>query len=269
MNPTSVLRIGRATLVLALLFASATSLWADSFDHSLFDALLKKHVKDGLVNYDGFKAAPEFRTYLASLDRVRVEKLDANERLAFWINAYNAFTIELINKYNERQSIRNINKTLGLSLKGPWREPIVLVGGIKRHLDNVEHDIIRKQWKEPRIHFALVCAAIGCPPLRSEAYTGASLDAQLDDQARAFLLRSPQKNRVDVVKRIVYGSPIYTSYYREDFGSADAAIGRYLSRFFPSGPEKELLLSGRFQLVSTDYDWTLNRQLRSTLPRTP
>ncbi len=133
-------------------------------------------------------------------------------------------------------------------------------GGRFYDLDEVEHQIIRTQWKEPRIHFALVCAAMSCPPLRSEAYTGSRLEAQLDDQARVFLLRSPAANRVDVETGTVYGSSIYVEYYCEDFGGTDVAIARYLARFYPDGREKELLLSGRARLVATVYDWTLNSQ---------
>lgn len=232
----------------------------EAFDHSAFDALLEAHVVDGMVDYDAFAKAPAFKTYLDSLGAADPARLDDRERLAYWINVYNAFTIELINRHHERASIRNINKTLGVALKGPWHEKLVRAGGQVYHLDNVEHDIIRKQWKEPRIHFALVCAAMSCPLLRSEAYTGAKLEAQLDDQARRFLLRSPAQNHVDVKTGTVYGSPIYVQYYREDFGQTDAAITAYLAGFFPEGPEKQLLLSGRAKLVATEYDWTLNSQ---------
>ena len=171
-----------------------------------------------MVDYDAFKG-PDFKAYLASLDKADPATLDDKERLAFWINVYNAYTIELINKHNERDSIRNINKALGfIKGYGPWKEQLVKAGGKVYHLDNVEHDIIRKQWNEPRIHFALVCAAMGCPPLRSEAYTGARLEDQLQDQAVEFLVRTPDQNRVDVKTGTVYGSPIYVKYYPEDFG---------------------------------------------------
>jgi Protein of unknown function, DUF547 len=248
----------RVFLALAFM-ASAPAAWSATFDHSAFDALLRKHVVEGMVDYDAFKASPEFPKYLGALSKADPAALDDQERLAYWINVYNAYTIELINSHQERVSIRNINKTLGIAAKGPWHELLVKAGGQVYHLDNVEHGIIRKQWKEPRIHFALVCAAMSCPPLRSEAYTGAKLEGQLSDQARKFL-GSPAKNRIDLNSATVYGSPIYASYYREDFGSSDRAIGKYLSQFYPEGAEKQLLLSGRFKLIPTDYDWTLNSQ---------
>ena len=242
--------------------ASAASSGAETFDHSAFDGLLRKHVVQGMVDYDAFKG-PDFKAYLAALDKADPAKLDSKERLAYWINVYNAYTIELINKHDERNSIRNINKTLGVAAKGPWHEKLVKAGGKVYHLDNVEHDIIRKEWKEPRIHFALVCAAMGCPPLRSEAYTGAKLEEQLADQSKKFLTETPAKNRVDVKTGTVHGSMIYVKYYKEDFGGTDASVGKYLAGFYPEGPEKQLLSSGKFKLVETDYDWTLNSQVKA------
>lgn len=124
-----------------LLCAAATGAGL-SFDHSEFDTLLKAHVADGMVDYDAFAAAPAFKAYLERLARFDPARLPAAERLAYWINVYNAYTIELINRHGERNSIRNINKTVGLKLKGPWREELVAVGGRRYHLDNVEHDIM-------------------------------------------------------------------------------------------------------------------------------
>ncbi len=234
-------------------------------DHAPFDALLRRHVVDGLVDYDAFARAPEFRRYLDALAVTDPAALPPDERLAFWINAYNAYTIQLINKHGERRSIRNINKSFGLvSAYGPWREKLANVGGRAYGLDEIEQGIIRKEFREPRIHFALVCAAMGCPPLRSEAYAGRRLDAQLDDQARTFLLKSPAKNRVDVATGTVHLSPIFVGFrdYIKDFGGSEAAVGRYIARYFPQGPERQLLESGNFTVVKTSYDWTLNSQER-------
>jgi len=231
-----------------------------TFDHSLFDQLLRAHVSpDGLVDYDAFGSSPDFQPYLAALSEASLEFLPDSERLAFWINAYNAYTIELINRHGERESIRNINKTLGLfGGKGPWKERLAETAGKAWTLDEIEQEIIRKQFSEPRVHFALVCAALGCPPLRNEAYVGESLDRQLDEQARAFLLDSPEKNRVDSEKGVVYLSPIF-DWYREDFPAGSAGLGGFLLRFHPPGAARDLLQSGQFRVESTDYDWTLNR----------
>lgn len=254
--------VRRIALALALVAIPAQLARAQprTFDHGAFDRLLRAHVERGMVDYDAFAASPEFPRYLARLAAFDPATLGRADQLAFWINAYNAYTIQLINKHEERGSIRNINKTFGVKGYGPWKEKLAKVGGTAYGLDDIEQGIIRKRYDEPRIHFALVCAAIGCPPLRSEAYTGVRLDAQLDDQARAFLLRSPAKNRVDVASRTVHLSPIFVEFrdYIKDFGGSNAAVGRYVARFFPAGPERDLLTSGKFKVAVTHYDWKLN-----------
>ena len=255
----SILRRVATTAALCL---STTAMQAQTVDHSSFDRLLKAHVVNGLVDYDAFKADPAFAGYLKLLAATTPASLPRNEQLALWINAYNAYTIQLINNKNERESIRNVNKSLGfLKFKGPWSESFAVVGGKTYSLDDIEQRTIRPTFKEPRIHFALVCAAIGCPPLRSEAYTGARVDAQLNDQAVLFLTRTPAKNRVDVANRTVYRSQVFSfSDYMGDFGGSEAAVGRFIARYYPAGPEKTLLESGDFKAVKTDYDWSLNSQ---------
>ena len=241
-----------------LLVLTGTLPGSGAFDHSVFDTLLGRHVEDGLVDYDAFAGSAEFDSYLDALAAARPAELPPPDRLAFWNNVYNAYTIEQIVAHGERRSIRNINKTLGLlPLKEPWSEKMVRAGGRTLTLDDVEHEIIRKEFEEPRIHFALVCAALGCPPLRGEAYTGPKLEGQLEEQARLFLRRSPAKNRVEAQSQTVWISPIL-DWYRKDFGGEDAALGRFLARYWPEGEERSLLLSGRFRLKTTDYDWSLN-----------
>jgi hypothetical protein len=249
----------RPTHLLALaLSLVAAPVSAQTFDHSVFDELLKKHVVKGMVGYDGFAESGSFTDYLDGLASADVSKLADKERLAFWINAYNAYTIALINKHEERASIRNINQTAGLiRAKGPWKEPIVKAGGKTYSLDEVENEIIRKQWREPRIHFALVCAAMSCPPLRSEAYTGAKLDAQLESQGRLFVLDAARGSRVDVPNATVYLSKIF-DWYKEDFGGSEDAIGRYVAQYHPASPAKQLLMGGQFKVTYFEYDWTLN-----------
>ncbi|MGI8548226.1 MAG: DUF547 domain-containing protein [Gemmatimonadaceae bacterium] len=177
-----------------------------TFDHASFDSLLHRYVVNGMAAYDGFKRSPEFAAYLQRLAHFDPVTLPREERLAFWINAYNAYTIELM------------------------------------------------------------CAAMGCPPLRSDAYTGAKLNQQLDDQARTFLLKSPTKNRVDVSSRKVYVSMIF-NLYKDDFGGSDAAIGSFIARFYPPGAAKQLLESGDFKLIETPYDWMLNSQANAVRHR--
>ena len=244
-------------LATTLLCVTALAAGPASFDHSAFDRLLKAHVAAGRVDYDAFARAPEFPRYLEALSQAQPDALPEKEQVAFWINAYNAYTIALLNAHGERESIRNINKTLGVvKAMGPWKEEIVQAGGKTTSLDTVENGILRKRFREPRIHFALVCAARSCPALRSEAYTGARLDAQLDEQARLFIAESPDKNRVDVAAGIAHLSPIF-GWYKEDFGPY---LGAFLARYVPEGPARALLASGRFKIVETPYDWSLNKK---------
>ena len=232
------------------------------FDHAEFDRLLREHVVEGMVDYDAFARDAGFARYLEQLAHFEPAGQPRDEQLAFWINVYNAYTIQLIVKHRERRSIRNINKKFGLFRGlGPWAEKLVVVGGKAYDLETVEQKIIRPTYHEPRIHFALVCAAMGCPPLRAEAYTGADLERQLEDQARVFLAQSPGKNRVDVASNTVWVSQIFQfNDYAADFGGSSAAIMRFISRYYPAGPEKTLLESGAARLAYTQYDWTLNSQ---------
>jgi Protein of unknown function, DUF547 len=264
---STVARVAAALLALPAAARAQAVKPAAAFDHGDFDALLRQHVVRGMVDYDAFAASPAFAHYLDRLAAFDPSTLDTKARLAFWINAYNAYTIRLIDVHHERESIRNINKSFGfVKAYGPWQEKLARVGGRAYGLDEIEQDVIRKQFGEPRIHFALVCAAMGCPPLRSEAYTGARLDAQLDEQARTFLLESPAKNRVDVAHRTVYLSPIFVEFrdYVKDFGGSDHAAAAWVARYFPPGPARTLLESGRFDVKATRYDWTLNSQRNAT-----
>lgn len=229
---------------------------SDVVDHTPFDRLLREYVTDGMVEYDAFARSGDFAQYLATLAAARPERMTRADQLAYWINVYNAYTIHLINSRKERRSIRDINKRFGVTLKSPWAEPIVKAGGRTLTLDDVEHTIIRPTYKDPRIHVALVCAAKGCPPLRSEAFVGSRVDAQLDEQARRFLAQTA-KNRVDLSTRTVYGSPIFT-WYRDDFGGTLAGVGAFWARYVPEGATRELLQRGVFRWVDTEYDWTLN-----------
>ncbi len=177
-----------------------------------------------------------------------IDGLSANARLALWINLYNAYTIHLINTHQERRSIRNVNRSFFgvLPLLGPWREPLARVGGALYTLDDIEQGILRRDFEDPRIHFALVCAAKGCPPLRDEAYDG-------------------DKNWIDLERQTVYVSKVFAFRdYRRDFGGSKAAIGRFIARYHPPGRERDLLESGRFRLKTTPYDWSLNIQRRAS-----
>lgn len=179
-----------------------------SFDHSVFNALLRANVRNGLVDYAAFRDNADFARYLAALKVAKLDGFEEADRIAFWLNVYNAYTIQLVASRGETESIRNIDKALGLfRLKGPWSSPFVEAAGRTLTLDDVEHRILRQDFSEPRVHFAMCFGARGGPPLRNEAYTGPLLEEQLESQAHAFLHDST-KNRVDTARRIVHVSPV-------------------------------------------------------------
>lgn len=245
--------------VLAVLQA-ATSEGAD-FDHTHagFARVLGANVTNGVVDYASLKAAPsELRSYLTALSEVprgEFDKWSREQRLAFLINLYNAATLQLIVDHYPVPSIRKI----GGLLKGPWKQEVVGFQGGRITLDRLEHELIRPVFVEPRIHFALVCAARSCPPLRSEPFVAARLGAQLDDQARAFLAQS-SKNRIDRAARTLWLSPIF-GWYTSDFTHGGRTLAEYVADFLTSEDAVELR-TGSYRIRYTEYDWTLNDRPR-------
>jgi Protein of unknown function, DUF547 len=254
-------RAGLAAL-LALGLWPASAAEAQSALHAPWDSLLKAHVREGLVDYDALERAPALPRYLASLDTVTVEALEENERLAFWINAYNAYTIQLILTHHERTSIRNINRSLGLlQLKGPWNERLVKAGGKVYTLDEVFHRVLRKQFREPRMHFAVVPASKGAPPLRSEAYTGAQLEAQLEDQTRRLL----SDTAWTWYRKGVLGVNEVMLAYERDFAASRPELVQFVAPYVtlrPQEEQKKRLTDGKppVLVLGRPYDWTLNIQ---------
>ncbi|HEY2952770.1 MAG TPA: DUF547 domain-containing protein [Verrucomicrobiae bacterium] len=230
---------------------------AADFDHShaLLDQVLKTHVKDALVNYPALKANPkDLITYLdqlAAVGEADFQKWPEKQQLAFLMNLYNAATLRLI---IDNYPIASIKKIGGL-LSGPWKQEVVRLFGHITTLDHLEHQILRKKYAEPRVHFAIVCAAYGCPPLRSEAYVADRLDAQLDDQGRRFL-GSANKNSVDAKARTLYLSPIF-KWFSEDFEKKSGSVQKFVAPFFPEDARKEIEKGG-LKMKYTDYDWSLN-----------
>lgn len=180
---------------------SAPTSNAEPISHEIWNGLLKKHVDTkGFVNYAGFKKDQiELKKYLTLVENnAPGDKWSKDEKLAYWINAYNAFTIQLIldNLDSKIKSIKDIGSKVKIPfVNTPWDVKFINIGGKKMDLNNIEHGIIRKDFDEPRIHFALVCAAKSCPPLRNEAFVASKLNQQLDDQGVDFLNDS-SKNQV-------------------------------------------------------------------------
>ncbi|MEM6648020.1 MAG: DUF547 domain-containing protein [Bacteroidota bacterium] len=267
-------------VALALLFASGCTssrvsiVRADgpvaqptTFDHTAFDAILQAHVDDaGLVDYAALQASDALAPYLRRLAQADPSNLDDADRLAFWLNAYNALTIKLIIDHYPTKSILRLSPVgiRGLpfiipKVNTPFKVDVGEIGGEVVTLDHVEHGIIRERFDEPRIHFALVCAALSCPPLRREAYVGDRLDEQLDDQARTFLA-NPERNRVEPEEGVIRISKIF-KWFEEDFGGSDETLQQFLAPYY-DGDIRAQLEAGAFDVKHMDYKWSLNDQAR-------
>jgi len=256
--------------ILVLLAAPISGAAADPFDHGAFDALAKKHVRwvrggvASTVDYRGFaRDRASLRGYLARAGAVSEATFSTwpkTDQLAFLINVYNAATIDLVlTKYPGLESI----KDLGGLFSSPWGQDVVTLFGEAVSLDDVEHTWIRKRgnYRDARIHFAVNCASVGCPALRPEAYSGARLDAQLEDQTRRFL-RDRSRNRLR--GNALYVSKIF-DWYEVDFeqGWNDArSVGQFLARRADAlgltAAQANALRAGDLEIEYTEYNWSLN-----------
>lgn len=232
------------------LFASLPLFSFGQFNHASWDALLKKHVSaQGKVNYAGFKKDEKILDgYLAYLSQKEpASSSSKQEQLAYWINAYNAFTVKLILNHLDKKlvSIKDIGSKFQVPfVNTPWDVKFIKIGGKEMDLNNIEHGIIRKKFDDPRIHFALVCAAVSCPTLRAEAYTAAELNQQLDDQGVKFL-NDPTKNSVQTTKASI--SKLF-SWYGTDFGNVNEWINKYSKN----------KITSKTKITYMDYNWNLN-----------
>ena len=244
--------------VVALLFVTNAVLAGNGLPadrHTLFSELLAKYVDDGVVDYAGFRRDSVFQQYLDLLGSVNPDSLHSrDEQLALWINAYNAYTIKLIIDRMPLSSIRDIS--LGLPfLFGPWSIELADVGGTVYTLNGIEHDIIREQFNDPRVHFALVCASKSCPKLRREAYEGSRLNTQLEDDVRRFL-NNPMRNRFDVPAQTVFFSKIF-DWYRSDFEKSEGSVTGFITPYL-EGESRRLIEDPDCKIEYLPYDWTLN-----------
>ncbi|MFN2327905.1 MAG: DUF547 domain-containing protein [Chromatocurvus sp.] len=260
----------KITLLAILIACLAFTNGVAAFDHGDWSQLLRRFVSptdnanSTTIDYAGIQAQQaRLRAYLEQLSSVRAETFSTwpeAERLAFLINAYNAWTVELIlREYPDIESIKDI----GGWFSSPWKQSIALLLGKKRTLDEIEHEMIRGsgEFNEPRIHFAVNCASIGCPALRTEAYVAEELEKQLEEQTRDFLADRSRNGWRDDEMHV---SPIF-KWYREDFelgwrdtDSLPEFLARYASALGLSQEQRDALLRGNVAIRYTDYDWRLN-----------
>lgn len=232
--------------------------------HAAWSAIVARWVADGRVDYAGLHAdgRPALDAYLAALSSTCATDYEGwtrAARIAFWLNAYNAFTVQLILEHYPIASIRKIGWLPGAA----FRQRFIPMPGLKGDtisLDEIENGTLRSAFREPRIHFALVCASRSCPPLRGEAYRGADLDRQLDDQARIFL-QDPSRNRVDVAARTLYLSSIF-KWFRGDFEAAAGSLPAYVAPYLAPGTPPV----ADFDVEFLAYDWSINDRHGGSTP---
>lgn len=220
--------------------------------HATFDALLKKHVnKEGWVNYEGFKEdRAELKKYLDLIQNnaPNDKTWSKEDRLAYWINAYNAFTIELILQYYPVESIKDIGSKIQIPfVNTPWDIKFIKIGGKEMDLNNIEHSILRKEFNEPRIHFAINCASYSCPVLRAEAYTGAKIDQQLKEQAISFV-NDERRNKITSTSAQL--SKLF-DWYSGDF-TKNKNLKDFINQF------AKVKIADKTKVSYIDYDWRLN-----------
>jgi hypothetical protein len=254
-------------MLAALLFT--LPLQAQGVDHAPWQQLLERHVRvlgqGGItqVDYDGFAGdRTALQAYLQDLSAVTPAQFAAwpeAERLAWLINAYNAWTVELIlGRYPRLDSI----KQLGSLLRSPWQRAFIPLLGRTLSLDDIEHELIRGHFREPRIHFAVNCASIGCPALSPDAYRADRLETQLEQATRLFLA-DRTRNRLQGGKLMV--SSIF-KWYREDFAAGWRGLDslpRFLAHYGDAlgltPAQHQALAAGQLGIGYLDYDWGLNR----------
>ena len=222
---------------------------AKEFSHDLFDQTLRAHVLDGNVNYPGYASDARLTQYLEQLNRLDPTTLSSKkDRLAFWINTYNAFAIKgILDGYSPK------------GLTGQYKYFVnrdYMVGGSKINLYAVERDILIPRFREPRIHFAIVCASRSCPKLRSWAFITQKIEEQLDDSARLFI-NDPTRNLFDREHKIAYLSKIF-DWFTEDFVSHSGSLTTYVAQYVDDPQLAQELLNDSYEVKFLEYDWNLN-----------
>lgn len=249
------------------------------FNYTHYAEVLKTYVDDkGMVDYEGLKANPEklrfYMTAIAGLPSPQYDKWDDKAKIAFWLNAYNGLTLKAIIDHHPIKASflksRLYPKNSIRQISGVWDRIKFAVMGEKMTLEHIEHKMLRARFNEPKIHMALVCAALSCPALRNEPYVGERLDEQLDDQTRRFLAHR-QKFSIDRSKDLVYLSPIF-KWFAKDFVRTYAPVGKigrhnrevssvlnFVAGYLDETNQRRIR-TGDFRVKYLDYDWSLNER---------
>jgi hypothetical protein len=252
-----------ARLIITALLLCTSNALSQGFDHShqAWDALLKRQVvvlgggKASQLRYAGMaQERAALKGYLAGLSAVGEAEFKGwtrPQQMAFLINAYNGFMVEkVLARYPAIGSIWDFGKVFG----NPFKDEFFFLLGRKGSLDWIEHEVLRKQYRDPRVHYAVNCASIGCPMLREEAYAAERLERQLEEQARRFLA-DRSRNRLRDSKLEV--SKIF-DWYKEDFEPRGRYFARYAALFSDDAETRKIIAGGKAALSFLEYDWSLN-----------
>lgn len=245
-----------ALLLLMILIMCSSELFAngDLTMHSEWDFILRKYVQDGKVDYNKIISTPvdlkRLNDYLTTLNNTEVSLLSRDERLAFWINAYNAFTVKLILIHYPLKSIKDI--------KDPWKQKLWYVDNKKMSLDDIEHIKLRKEFKEPRIHFAIVCASIGCPALYPEAFEKENISELISRVTRLFFTEHRNFHLETSGKATtLYLNRIF-KWFGSDFGKDDKQIVAFIQPYLQKKNRDIMKASDTVKIKFLYYDWSLN-----------
>ncbi|MGQ0696213.1 MAG: DUF547 domain-containing protein [Nitrospiraceae bacterium] len=230
-------------------FTPANPIPPAEFSHKVFGEVLGAHVGDGVVDYPGIQTDERLTAYLAQLDRVDPNALATrNERLAFWINAYNAFAIKgILDQYSPVSLVGRYRYFIGQTYR---------VGGETINLYDLERKVLVEQFREPLIHFAIVCASLSCPKLQPWAYQSELLPRQLDEAARAYI-NDPTRNRFDREKKVAWLSMIF-EWFETDFTQAAGSVLAYVARYIDDPELAKELVQPNCRVEYLEYDWSLN-----------
>jgi len=252
-RPLVAFGAGAAVLMAVLMAAPLVTHAGAGFDQAAWDGLLKRYVDtDGRVAYSDLAARDQktLDAYLTRVASAEVGDVVTKDAQAFWINAYNAGIVSAVLQGYTAENI--------LRRRSIFRSFTFVVAGTSRTLDAIEHEILRPRFKDPRTHFALVCASSSCPKLRREAYTGANLDTALDEEARRFV-NDPTRNAIDTRSPKLALSAIF-EWFAADFVADAGSVRAFVARHLRDEAGRTVVRDPETPITYLDYDWTLNAQ---------
>ncbi len=255
---------------LEAVFAPKAELWEDwtahapnstvTVDHAAWDRFLDRYltVHEGGVDtlaYDDVTPTDKkaLDAYVAALEEVAVSGLGRDEQYAYWLNFYNALTVKVVLDHWPVKTIRDIDLSSGLFADGPWGKQLVAVEGRELSLNDIEHRILRPIWRDPRIHYGVNCASVGCPDLFPRAFRAATLEADLEQAARTYV-NDPRGAHFDGDGDLIL-SKIYV-WFKDDFGGDTAGVLDHLKRY--AAPDLRDRLEGADSVLGYEYDWSIN-----------